>query len=56
MGLAQHEATIDYLLDLITDVQTVRACQTAAERDPEMTVDGYCCAQSDHSRPAGSPC
>jgi aromatic ring hydroxylase len=48
MGLAQHEATIDYLLDLITDVQTVRACQTAAERDPEMTVDGYCSPNPSH--------
>jgi 4-hydroxyphenylacetate 3-monooxygenase len=48
MGLSQHEATIDYLLDLITDVQTVRACQTAAERDPEMTVDGYCAPNQSH--------
>ena len=48
MGLSQHEATIDYLLDLITDVQTVRACQTAAERDPEMTVDGYCSPNPSH--------
>ena len=48
MGLSQHEATIDYLLDLITDVQTVRACQTAAERDPEITVDGYCSPNHSH--------
>jgi 4-hydroxyphenylacetate 3-monooxygenase len=48
MGLSQHEATIDYLLDLVTDVQTVRACQTAAERDPEMTVDGYCAPNQSH--------
>ena len=48
MGLANHELTIDYLLDLITDVQTVRACQTAAERDPEMTADGYCSPNHSH--------
>ena len=48
MGLSQHDPTIDYLLDLITDVQTVRACQTAAERDPEMTADGYCSPDPRH--------
>ena len=48
MGLSQHEATIDYLLDLITDVQTVRACLAATERDPEMTPDGYCSPNHAH--------
>jgi aromatic ring hydroxylase len=42
IGLAQHEPTINYLLDLMTDVQTVRSCQTAAERDPQFTIAGYC--------------
>src|SRR5271166_1659550 len=42
MGLTTHNATIDYLLDLITDVQTVRSCQVAAERDPQFTLAGYC--------------
>jgi aromatic ring hydroxylase len=42
MGLVSHDATIDYLLDLITDVQTVRTCQTAAELDPEFTLLGRC--------------
>jgi aromatic ring hydroxylase len=42
MGLMEHEQTIDYLLDLIIDVQTVRSCQTAAERDPRFTPEGYC--------------
>ena len=41
-GLTQHDPTINYLLDLITDVQTVRSCQTAAERDPQFTAEGYC--------------
>ena len=48
MGLSQHELTLDYLLDLITDVQTVRACQTAAERDPEMTTGRILFAQLRH--------
>ena len=42
MGLASHDATVEYLVDLITDVQTVRSCQTAAELDPEFTPEGYC--------------
>jgi len=42
MGLVSHDATIDHLLDLITDVQTVRTCQTAAELDPEFTPLGHC--------------
>ena len=28
MGLASHDPTIEYLVDLIADVQTVRSCQT----------------------------
>ncbi|HUN43320.1 MAG TPA: 4-hydroxyphenylacetate 3-hydroxylase N-terminal domain-containing protein [Acetobacteraceae bacterium] len=42
IGLAHHEPTINYLLDLMTDVQTVRSCQVAAERDPQFTIAGYC--------------
>src|SRR5499433_578915 len=42
MGLAEHEPTIEYLLDLVVEVQTVRSCQTAAELDPEFTAEGYC--------------
>ena len=34
MGLRDHEPTIEYLMDLVIDVQTVRSCQTAAELDP----------------------
>ena len=41
-GLTHHDPTINYLLDLMTDVQTVRSCQTAAERDPQFTDAGYC--------------
>ena len=42
VGLKEHEPTIEYLLDLVVDVQTVRTCQTAAELDPEYTAEGYC--------------
>jgi aromatic ring hydroxylase len=42
MGLVEHEPTIEYLIDLVIDVQTVRSCQTAAELDPEFTPEGFC--------------
>ena len=42
MGLKEHEQTIDYLVDLVITVQTVRSCLTAAERDPDFTPAGYC--------------
>ena len=42
MGLMAHDATIDYLIDLMSDVQTVRSCQVAAERDPQFTPAGRC--------------
>ncbi len=42
MGLKDHEQTIEYLIDLVVPVQTVRSCLTAAERDPDFTPAGYC--------------
>jgi 4-hydroxyphenylacetate 3-monooxygenase len=42
MGLSGHEPTIEYVIDLVTDVQTVRSCITAAELDPDPTPEGYC--------------
>jgi aromatic ring hydroxylase len=42
MGLMKHEQTIEYLIDLVIDVQMVRSCLTAAERDPKFTPEGYC--------------
>ena len=57
MGLKEHEPTIEYLVDLVVEVQTVRTCQTAAELDPERHGGGLL-----HSRtratspPAASPC
>jgi aromatic ring hydroxylase len=48
MGLMSHDATIDYLIDLMTDVQTVRSCIVAAERDPEFTPEGFCAPNHTH--------
>jgi 4-hydroxyphenylacetate 3-monooxygenase len=42
MSLRDHEPTIEYLVDLVVDVQTVRSCQTAAELDPDTSQEGYC--------------
>ena len=42
MGLRDHEPTIEHLIDLLIDVQTVRTCQTAAELDPDVSEAGYC--------------
>jgi 4-hydroxyphenylacetate 3-monooxygenase len=48
LGLKEHEPTIDYLMDLVTDVQTVRSCQTAAELDPDVSEDGSCIPGRSH--------
>jgi 4-hydroxyphenylacetate 3-monooxygenase len=48
MGLVEHEPTIEYLIDLVVDVQTVHTCQTAAELDPELTAEGYCIPNRSH--------
>jgi aromatic ring hydroxylase len=40
MGLREHQQTLDYLVDLIAEVQTVRSCLTAAELDPQATQAG----------------
>jgi aromatic ring hydroxylase len=41
MGLREHQQTVEYLVDLVTEVQTVRSCLTAAELDPMVTQAGY---------------
>jgi aromatic ring hydroxylase len=41
MGLTQHDPTIEYIVDLIVEAQTVRTCLTAAELDAEATPQGY---------------
>jgi len=53
MGLQEHAPTIEYLVDLITDVQTARSCQTAAELDPQFTAAGYCVPNHAHVMPGG---
>jgi aromatic ring hydroxylase len=47
MGLKQHPPTVDFLMDMVTSVQTVRTCLTAAELDPRFTPEGY--AYPNHS-------
>jgi aromatic ring hydroxylase len=42
MGLARHEPTIEYLIDLVAAVQTARSCLTAAEHEPDFTRSGHC--------------
>jgi aromatic ring hydroxylase len=53
MGLKEHEHTIEYLVDLVVEVQTVRSCLVAAERDPAFTAAGNCHANYIHLMPGG---
>ncbi len=53
MGLAKHEQTLEYLLDLTVEVQTVRSCLTACERDPRFTPQGYCVPNHAHLSAGG---
>jgi aromatic ring hydroxylase len=53
MGLKEHEQTVEYLVDLVVEVQTVRTCLVAAERDPMFTVAGLCTANYTHLMPGG---
>ncbi|HEX3954248.1 MAG TPA: 4-hydroxyphenylacetate 3-hydroxylase N-terminal domain-containing protein [Stellaceae bacterium] len=53
MGLKEHAATVEYIVDLVAEVQTARACLVAAERDPGVTVGGYCMANWVHLMPGG---
>jgi len=53
MGLKQHEPTIEYLVDMIAEVQTARSCQAAAELDPQFTPAGYCMPNHLHLMPGG---
>jgi len=48
MGLVQNEPTIEYLVDLAIEVQTVRSCLAATERDPQFTEEGYCVPNHSH--------
>jgi aromatic ring hydroxylase len=53
MGLKQNDATVDYIVDLTAEVQTVRSCLTAAELDPEFTPSGYCVPRHGHLAAGG---
>src|SRR6266481_4850172 len=48
MGLVKHDQTIEHLVDLAIEVQTVRSCLTACERDPRFTREGYCVPNHAH--------
>ena len=54
MGLKQNNATVEYLVDLIAEVQIVRSCLTAAEHDPEFTPTGYCLPNHAHLAAGGT--
>jgi 4-hydroxyphenylacetate 3-monooxygenase len=53
IGLKENEQTIEYLVDVIAEVQTVRSCLTAAERDPDFTPSGYCVPSHAHLAAGG---
>lgn len=53
MGLKQHEPTVEYIVDLVAEVQTVRACLVAAEREPQFTPEGYCFPDHRHLMAGG---
>jgi aromatic ring hydroxylase len=53
MGLKENDATVEYLINLMTTVQTIRACQTAAVHDPETTVLGYAAPNHRHVMAGG---
>ena len=55
-GLTANGPTIEYLIDLVVDVQTVRSCQVAAELDPGFTSEGYCYPNHRHVAAAASRC
>jgi len=53
MGLKENEATVEYLIDLMTTVQTIRACQTAAVHEPQPTLTGFCAPNHRHVMAGG---
>jgi len=53
MGLKEHDATVEYLIDLTAAVQTVRACLRAAEHDPDPSVIGLCAPSHRHVMAGG---
>ena len=53
MGLKQNDATVGYLVDLMTEVQVVRCCIIASEHDPDFTATGYCVPNHAHVAAGG---
>jgi 4-hydroxyphenylacetate 3-monooxygenase len=53
MGLQKHDQTIEHLVDLTIEVQTVRSCLVACERDPKFTEHGYCVPNHAHLAAGG---
>jgi aromatic ring hydroxylase len=53
LGLKSHEPTIEYVIDLIAETETVRSCLIAAECDPTFTKGGHCCPNHRHLTPGG---
>ena|SRR5215472_3351945 len=42
VGLFLYEPTIEYQIDLVVEVQTVRSCQLSAELEPQFRSESYC--------------
>jgi 4-hydroxyphenylacetate 3-monooxygenase len=53
MGLAGNPQTIEYLIDLVAAVQTVRSCLVAAECQPDFTAAGFCFPDHAHLAAGG---
>jgi 4-hydroxyphenylacetate 3-monooxygenase len=53
MGLKEHEATVEYLVDIVAEVQTVRSCIVAAECGADFTPSGYCVPNHAHLAAGG---
>ena len=48
LGLKEHEQTVEYLVDLVSEIQIARSCLAAAERDPDFTKAGHCFPRHAH--------
>ena len=53
MGLTENAQTVEYLIDLLAVVQTIRACLTAAAHEPEPTLTGFCAPNQRHVMAGG---
>ena len=53
MGLKQHGMPVDYLVDVIAEVQVVRSCIAGAEYEPDFTASGYCVPNHAHLAAGG---